>query len=476
MTRKIHIVLILFYTSLSASETIDIIDVTNTPLPMVIRLISEHNDLNIIPSVKARKTDVSIYLKKLNAVVALEEICSSHNLWLQKDSVKNIYRIYSLDEYKKSVLKFSEEIRIYDLKYPNSKTISKSLFELFPARVIYYESNQDDADDEIQEIENKLEKMLIFEEQSKSSETDLSARGNNNDRNNNRDRNNNNNSNSNSSNNGQGNGSKPLDVKLPEQKIAEKIDLTSAIIHKINTAESIEEIREIINNQDIFKNSRIYISSIANKNQMIIRTSDREALAKIDELIKALDKPNPMVLLEMKILAIKLDDNFESAFDLIYNDGTSSVNLNGGLQTSGALTYSYINDKFNITMKLLEQESKIKTLATPVILTLNNEVSKFFTGNQGVPILTGFESNSQTIINDNTTVTTLPQPVYENRDLGTTLKVSPTINADKTVQLQISSIESELDLNSATVLIPNGDTFNTNLWIPKNAAPLQGPF
>ena len=80
---------------------------------------------------------------------------------------------------------------------------------------------------------------------------------------------------------------------------------------------------------------------------MIIRTSDREALTKIDELIKALDKPNPMVLLEMKILAIKLDDNFESAFDLIYNDGTSSVNLNGWIIKDGQDYEHIVNDSSN---------------------------------------------------------------------------------------------------------------------------------
>ncbi len=181
---------------------------------------------------------------------------------------------------------------------------------------------------------------------------------------------------------------------------------------------------------------------------------------KIDKLIKKLDTPNPMVLLEMKVLAVKLDDNFESAFDIAYNDGTTAVSLNPGLiQQAGAFTYSYIDNKFNAALTLLEEDSKLRTLATPVILTLNREVSKFFNGNQAVPILTGFEGQSETIVNDNTIVTSVPTPVYENRDLGTTLKVSPTINADRTVQLQISSIESELDSNSANILIPSGDTF-----------------
>ena len=437
---------------LNAMEHIKLIDVQEMPLPSLIRLIAGNNDLNIVPSIKASKINISTYLKNIDPVTALEEICSSHNLWLKKDPKKNIYRIYSLEEYKKSLLKFSEEIKVYDLKYPNSKTISKTLFELFPTRVLYYESNTDDLSDEVDEIENRLEKMLIFEErQNTEGSGELagavsSARSNRN----------NNNDGGNSSNGG------PVAVTLPENENHEQFELNAELIHKINTADSIEEIRDIISSQDLFKNSRIYISAIENKNQMIIRTGDREAMEKIDKLIKKLDTPNPMVLLEMKILAVRLDDNFESAFDLAYNDGTTGVGLNPGLiQQAGAFTYSYIDDKFSAALTLLEEDSKIRTLATPVILTLNKEVSKFFNGNQSVPVLTGFEGNSETIVNDNTTVRSLPTPVYENRDLGTTLKVSPTINADRTVQLQISSIESELDTNSATILIPDEDSFIT---------------
>ena len=85
-------------------------------------------------------------------------------------------------------------------------------------------------------------------------------------------------------------------------------------------------------------------------------------------------------------------------------------------------------------------------------------MSKFFDGNTQVPILTDFKQGKE-IFNESNVITRLPQPNYVPRDLGTTLKVSPIINADKSVQLQISSIESELDPGSINVLIPVGVTF-----------------
>lgn len=457
MIRLISLLILCSAFNLNAMDNIKIIDVEKVPISSVIRLISDKNDLNIVPSIKAKKISIGIYLKNINPIVALEEICRSHNLWLQKDPITNIYRIYSLDEYKKNILKFTEEIKVYDLKYPNSKTISKAVFELFPSRVIYFESNNESFDEEVEELDKKLEKLRIFEEQVNSSNSQNENGGNNQRDNKNSSSNQNNNSNSSGN---SGNSESPREVRLPQRGIAEKIDLTAEVIQRINTAESVDEIKKIISSQDLLKNSRIYISSIINKNQVIIRTSDLKALEKIDNLIKKLDKPSPMVLLEMKILAVQLDDNFESAFDLIYNDGTSTATLNAGLiQANGALSYSNINNKFNIALTLLEKESKVRTLATPVILTLNREVSKFFNGNQAVPILTGFAGDNQTIVNDTTIITTVPTPIYDNRDLGTTLKVSPTINSDKSVQLQLSYIESELDTNSANILIPAGDTF-----------------
>ena len=89
---------------LNAMEHIKLIDVQEMPLPSLIRLIAGNNDLNIVPSIKASKINISTYLKNIDPVTALEEICSSHNLWLKKDPKKNIYRIYSLEEYKKSLL------------------------------------------------------------------------------------------------------------------------------------------------------------------------------------------------------------------------------------------------------------------------------------------------------------------------------------------------------------------------------------
>ena len=91
------------FLSLNAREKIALLDVEDLTLTEVIRVIAEDNTLNIVPSIKARNTKVNIYLKNIDPIVALEEICSSHNLWLKKDAARNIYRIYSLDEYKRSI-------------------------------------------------------------------------------------------------------------------------------------------------------------------------------------------------------------------------------------------------------------------------------------------------------------------------------------------------------------------------------------
>ena len=106
-----------------------------------------------------------------------------------------------------------------------------------PSRVIYFESNNESFDEEVEELDKKLEKLRIFEEQVNSSNSQNENGGNNQRDNKNSSSNQNNNSNSSGN---SGNSESPREVRLPQRGIAEKIDLTAEVIQRINTAESVE--------------------------------------------------------------------------------------------------------------------------------------------------------------------------------------------------------------------------------------------
>jgi len=121
------------------------------------------------------------------------------------------------------------------------------------------------------------------------------------------------------------------------------------------------------------------------------------------------------------------------------------------------LIFQYISDTFSARLQLLESKNRVTELATPMILTANNEVSQVFVGQQ-VPINTSF-NGGQTVATVSGAVTTPATTGIQFTPIGTTLLVTPSINADRTVTLRVLQEDSLINPQGATVLIPTGTGF-----------------
>ncbi len=151
------------------------------------------------------------------------------------------------------------------------------------------------------------------------------------------------------------------------------------------------------------RDATIYISTIRRNNQIIVRTGDNRSMDQIAQLITQLDVPTPTVLLEVKVLRIVLANGFNSAFEYFGGNNTASAAMSdGSLQPTfpgasaaartlgaglgvaggvpGSLSFQMVDDKFRVRMQLLESKNCVTALATPLILTANNEVSRIFVG------------------------------------------------------------------------------------------------
>ncbi len=105
-------------------------------------------------------------------------------------------------------------------------------------------------------------------------------------------------------------------------------------------------------------------------------------------------------------------------------------------------------------LQALESKSRVTQLATPLLLTANNEVSRIFIG-QTVPIVVGY---TQPVIAQNGlggAVVAVAVPEIELRDIGQALLITPNINADRTVTLRVAQEQSNLGAQR-TVTIPDG--------------------
>ncbi len=219
----------------------------------------------------------------------------------------------------------------------------------------------------------------------------------------------------------------------------------------------------------------IWVAVNRRQNVIVVRTADEAAMREIDALVLDLDRPLPQVLLEMKILEVRLDDGRETALDVDWVEDPPRGNLPTGKPVNpldlsqaaglenlaglgnfplagGTLVYQYLNDHVRVRIQALEREGRMSVLATPLLLCANQEVSRIFIGEER-PLVRSFELQTTTT---NGVVTNQVVPTVDLRDIGNTLRIVPRINADRTVALTIVQDVSTVNAGGAQLPVPGG--------------------
>ena len=204
-----------------------------------------------------------------------------------------------------------------------------------------------------------------------------------------------------------------------------------------------------------------------------MRTRDIDAMNEIKKIAKELDVQSSMLLMEVKVLQIDLSDGFNSLFDFNVQKGDFNLGGLGGIAGGGAgagstlangaasaafgpaLLATVVSNNFEARLQLAQNENRVTQLATPLLLTANQEISRFFVGSE-IPILTSYTPGSTTLggVTSSATIIQSPTPVYTQYRVGQTLLLTPSINADKTVSVQIVVEQSNVVKNGATILVP----------------------
>ena len=121
--------------------------------------------------------------------------------------------------------------------------------------------------------------------------------------------------------------------------------------------------------------------------------------------------------------------------------------------------------------RFLEANGDGNILATPNLLTLDNEEARIVIG-QNVPFVTGSFTNTGS---NNGSVN--PFQTIERKDVGLTLRVKPQISEDGTVKMQIfqevSSVQAS-SINSSTGLITNKRSIESNVLVEDGAIVVLG--
>ena len=190
-------------------------------------------------------------------------------------------------------------------------------------------------------------------------------------------------------------------------------------------------------------------------NKLLISASPRY-LQKVEDIVTELDAAPPQVLIKVLLAEVTIDDEDTWGADIRVGGATGlgpdayqfgSFAAGGALSSAlGTANLSVSSLDFDLMVRALEVQGKLEVLSRPQVTVKNNEEATIKVGeNIGRP----GESNQT-----NNSVSTSVR--YE--DVGINLTVTPTINADGFVQLnihpEISALTSRTTQVSETVQAP----------------------
>jgi type II secretory pathway component GspD/PulD (secretin) len=470
------------------------LDFKSTRMGDVIRALSDVSNVNIIATEAASQKQISVFLQDVSVKEALELVCKTAGLWFRQDKTNGTYRVMTTEEYQGDLVIYRDDvIKVFNILHPNPIIVATAIRDLYGNRVRLTLGVEDDTT------------MGTFGAAGAASATTRNIGGNTTGLNATRRAN----RQLNSSRGGSGRSDEQNEgiVEITEKLSSEQLSkLDSRMTEKGNEGTlSAEALKGFSQSEQ-----PIYLTVNREHNLIIVRTSDTLAVKDIGDLIEDMDRPTPQVLLEMKILSLEIGDKYRQSFDLDYvpnanrvvgpptdqdrnplltsapinvtstntfttSTGAEVTETQSGSYTTGVrnilglgnfaleggtFVYQFMNDKIRARIQLLQEDNKINTLSSPILLATNNKPARVFVGTEQV-ITTGFDAVAGAT---NGIAVGAPAiiPVTEIRNIGNTLQILPKINADKTITLLIQQDSSTLRKNSSSIPVPVGATV-TNL-------------
>ena len=219
---------------------------------------------------------------------------------------------------------------------------------------------------------------------------------------------------------------------------------------------------------------KVTITADKATNSLII-TADRDDYATLVEIIRQIDIPRSMVYIEALIMEVNANKSFDLGTEWVVGD---DVSLNQGRK--GIVGGGFTTDDSNLSIgtdgnlvpalasgfslglfgqaveiagvsfpsiaaivQAYKKDTDVNILSTPQLLTTDNQEASITVG-KNIP----FQTTTSTTNNDT-------YNSFEYRDVGKTLKITPQINKDRMVRLnlslEVSALESSTDFRPTTL-------------------------
>ncbi|WAK03276.1 DUF3438 family protein [Methylobacter sp. YRD-M1] len=469
-------------------QVIEQIEFRDITVGDALRILSEQSELNIIASKEAAEIHVTMFLRRVTSMEVIEAIAKTYNLWYQRDFNSNIVRIYTVKEYRLEQVEFKkEETEIFTMKNAkNALDLAETIKNLFSERVtLSYGKNEREI---MTDLSQRFQRFNMIDGRS----TLTSSRGGSGGGGGGTGGSSGNSTSINAGSGGMlgnqvGISARGQENSSREIEMEEQLRVSTDILRKF--AESKNGTQGLISgdiaqssgllDQTIRHQAPIYVGVIKHQNRVLVRTRDQDAMAEIRQLYKKLDTESSMLLMEVKVLSIDLSDGYDSLFDFKVKTNNANVATLGASNTVGAqeifdtglraasaafdpsLLATVVSNNFEARLQLLEREGRVTELATPMLMTTNQEVSRVFVGEER-PIISGYSASATVASGASGTANVVQQPILvpetDVRAIGTTLLLTPNINSDRTVGIQLLVEQSTLSAAKGTIPVQIGET------------------
>lgn len=191
------------------------------------------------------------------------------------------------------------------------------------------------------------------------------------------------------------------------------------------------------------------ITAIANEeSNTVVLSYDPRFEKDVLDVVKELDQPPPQVMIQVLILEVTLENSLELGVEFAWQDlqftkagpnDTTTFDYVGGTDIGaagaglGGFTFTITGADFNFLLRTLQSERKLNVLSRPQIVAMNNQEALIKIVNN-VPYAAGTAS----------TIGGSLQTQVQREDVGIELTVTPQINPDGFVRMEINQKVSDL--------------------------------
>ena len=203
------------------------------------------------------------------------------------------------------------------------------------------------------------------------------------------------------------------------------------------------------------------ITVLEDRNLIVIEDNP-QALARMEQLLAEIDKEPRQILIEAKILEIKLSDDEAWGLDWAYifdsGDGTGSIELSGSASTEATGFIATLDrDDFMAVLNALSEKGRVRTLSTPKLLALENQQAEVIIGErQGYRVTT--------------TINQVTTESVEFLESGVILTVTPSVDGQGRI---LMAIHPEVSTGTVQLGIPDKSTTEvTTVLLAEDGQPI----